>query len=98
MLFFLWLYNIVCNVFINVFLYRDVMMISLINCGISIFVGFVIFLILGFMVYVLNKDIIIVVVLGINYNNNKENVVNVNLVLFDLFCLMLIREISFRYN
>lgn len=42
------------------------MMIFLINCVISVFVGFVIFFIFGFMVYSFNKKIEDVVSLGID--------------------------------
>lgn len=37
--------------------YRDVMIVFLINCGISVFVGLVIFFVLGFMLYETGIDI-----------------------------------------
>lgn len=45
-------------------IYRDVIIVSVINCGISFFVGFVVFSVLGFMVKILDVLVGEVVILG----------------------------------
>lgn len=46
------------------FINRDVIIVSCINCGISFFVGFVVFSVLGFMVKIFNVKVGEVVILG----------------------------------
>lgn len=46
-----------CVVFYSflIFYYRDFILVVVINCGISVFVGFVIFFVFGFMFEVINR-------------------------------------------
>lgn len=54
----------ISNEFYLFIVYRDVMIVLIINCSISVFVGFVIFSVLGFMVYVFGKEVKDVVIFG----------------------------------
>lgn len=54
----------ISNEFCLFIVYRDVMIVLVINCSISVFVGFVIFSVLGFMVYVFGKEVKDVVIFG----------------------------------
>lgn len=54
----------ISNEFCLFIVYRDVMIVLIINCSISVFVGFVIFSVLGFMVYVFGKEVKDVVIFG----------------------------------